>query len=139
MSYSISTLLTRNLHDVFGENDPARRQTAIDEIFTEDCVSYDPMGGVYRDRDGIDQFAGALRATHPDFCFKKSPVLYHESGSLAYHDLALWNSDAKSKNRRLREQPDKRAILQEGFNSWKTRDGSACAVREIGAPRWRGV
>ena len=30
MSYSISTLLTRNLHDVFGENDPrvgARRLT----------------------------------------------------------------------------------------------------------------
>jgi hypothetical protein len=24
MSYNISTLLTRNLHDVFGENDPAR-------------------------------------------------------------------------------------------------------------------
>ena len=31
---SISTLLTRNLHDVFGENDPARRRAAIDEIFT---------------------------------------------------------------------------------------------------------
>ena len=30
MSYSISTLLTRNLHDVFGENDPARRRAAID-------------------------------------------------------------------------------------------------------------
>jgi hypothetical protein len=38
MSYSISTLLTRNLHDVFGENDEARRRAAIDEIFTEDCV-----------------------------------------------------------------------------------------------------
>jgi hypothetical protein len=38
MSYSISTLLTRNLHDVFGENDPSRRRAAIDEIFTEDCV-----------------------------------------------------------------------------------------------------
>jgi hypothetical protein len=38
MSFSISTLLTRNLHDVFGENDPARRRAAIDEIFTEDCV-----------------------------------------------------------------------------------------------------
>lgn len=38
MSYNISTLLTRNLHDVFGENDPARRRAAIDEIFTEDCV-----------------------------------------------------------------------------------------------------
>jgi SnoaL-like domain len=38
MSFSVSTLLTRNLHDVFGENDPARRRAAIDEIFTEDCV-----------------------------------------------------------------------------------------------------
>src|SRR5882672_389482 len=42
MSYSISTLLTRNLHDVFGENDPGRRRAAIDEIYTEDCVFYDP-------------------------------------------------------------------------------------------------
>jgi len=44
MSYSISTLLTRNLYDVFGENDPARRRAAIDEVFTEDCVFYDPKG-----------------------------------------------------------------------------------------------
>ena len=45
MSYSISTLLTRNLQDVFGENDPARRRAAVDEIFTEDCVFYEPGGG----------------------------------------------------------------------------------------------
>src|SRR2546430_7963369 len=32
MSYSISTLLLRNLSDVFGENDPLRRRAAIDEI-----------------------------------------------------------------------------------------------------------
>lgn len=66
MSYSISTLLTRNLHDVFGENDPARRRAAIDEIFTEDCVFYEP-GGVYRGRDEIHRVAGAIKATHPDF------------------------------------------------------------------------
>jgi hypothetical protein len=48
MSYSISSLLTRNLNDVFGENDPTRRRAAIDEMFTEDCVFYDPAGGVYR-------------------------------------------------------------------------------------------
>jgi hypothetical protein len=41
-------LADRNLCDVFGENDPARRGAAIGEIFTEDCVLYDPMGGVYR-------------------------------------------------------------------------------------------
>jgi hypothetical protein len=39
-------LLTRNLHDVFGENDTARRRAAIDEIFTEDCVFYDPKGAI---------------------------------------------------------------------------------------------
>ena len=69
MSYSISTLLTRNLHDVFGENDPARRRAAIDEIFTEDCVFYEPRG-VYRGRDEIDGVAGAIKATHPDFRYQ---------------------------------------------------------------------
>jgi SnoaL-like protein len=70
MSYSISTLLTRNLQDVFGENEPARRRAAIDEIFTEDCVFYDPSRGVYRGRDEIDRVAGAIRATHPDFRYQ---------------------------------------------------------------------
>jgi hypothetical protein len=58
-------LLTRNLHDVFGENDPARRRAAIDEIFTEDCVFYEPRG-FYRGRDEIDRVAGAIKAAHPD-------------------------------------------------------------------------
>jgi len=69
-SYSISTLLTRNLHDVFGEIDPARRRAAIDETFTEDCLFYDPSGGVYRGRDEIDRVAGAIKATHPDFRYQ---------------------------------------------------------------------
>ena len=70
MSYSISTLLTRNLHDVFGENDGTRRRAAIDEIYTEDCVFYDPTKGVYRGRDEIDRVAGKIKATHPDFCYQ---------------------------------------------------------------------
>jgi hypothetical protein len=70
MSHSISTLLTRNLHDVFGENDPARRRATIDEIFTEDCVFYDPGRGVYRGRDEIDRVASAISATHPDFRYQ---------------------------------------------------------------------
>src|SRR6476469_10582027 len=70
MSHSISTLLTRNLNDVFGENDPVRRRAAIDELFTEDCVFYDPNKGVYRGRDEIDRIAGAIRATHPDYRYQ---------------------------------------------------------------------
>src|SRR4029077_4390895 len=59
MSYSISTFLTRNLQDVFGENDPVRRRAAIDEIWTEDGVFYDPKTGVHRGRDGYR--AGLVR------------------------------------------------------------------------------
>ena len=67
MSYSISTLLLRNLSDVFGENDPVRRRAAIDEIFHEDAVFHDPNGGTFRGRDEIDRIAGVIKATHPDF------------------------------------------------------------------------
>jgi hypothetical protein len=67
MSNSISTLLLRNLNDVFGENDPTRRRAAIDEIFHEDAVFCDPKGGIFRGRDEIDRIAGVIKATHPDF------------------------------------------------------------------------
>src|SRR5436190_14950676 len=70
MSYSISTLLTRVLQDVFGENDPARRRAAIDEIWTEDGVFYNPETGVHRGRDEIDRIAGVIRATHSDFRYQ---------------------------------------------------------------------
>ncbi|MGH9516767.1 MAG: nuclear transport factor 2 family protein [Terriglobales bacterium] len=70
MSYSISTLLIRNLQDVFGENDPARSRAAIDEIYNEDCVFYDPNKGAYQGRDEIDRIAGAIKATHPDFRYQ---------------------------------------------------------------------
>jgi hypothetical protein len=69
MPYSISTLLTRNLTDVFGENDSARRRVAINEIFTEDCVFYEP-GGIHRGRDEVDRVAGEIRATHFDFRYQ---------------------------------------------------------------------
>ena len=58
MSHSIATLLTRNLQDVFGENDPARRRAAVDELYTEDGVFYD------------DRIAGEIRATHLDFRYQ---------------------------------------------------------------------
>jgi hypothetical protein len=71
VSYSISTLLIRNLNDVFGENDPARRRAAIDEILHEDVVYYDSFGP-YRGRDEIHRIAGVYRASHPEFRFKPS-------------------------------------------------------------------
>ena len=69
MSHTITTLLLRNLHDVFGEIDPVRRRAAIDEIFHEDAIFHDPKG-IYRGRDEIDRIAGAIKATHPDFQYQ---------------------------------------------------------------------
>jgi hypothetical protein len=70
MANSISTLLLRNLSDVFGENDPARRRAAIDELFHEDAVFHDPNGGTVRGRDEIFRIAGAIKCTHPDFEYR---------------------------------------------------------------------
>jgi hypothetical protein len=61
MSQTVSTLLLRNLHGVFGENDPVRRRKVIDEIFHEAAVFHDPKGGVFRGRDEIDRIAGVSR------------------------------------------------------------------------------
>jgi hypothetical protein len=46
-----------------------RSCAAIDEIFTDDCVFYEPKG-IYRGRDEIDRVVGAIRATHPDFRYQ---------------------------------------------------------------------
>jgi len=81
----IATLLNRNLPEVFGEGDPARRRAAIRELYTEDCVLYVPPGA-YVGRDALDKFAGDLRATHPHFVYTPhgEPQALHNAGRLAW-------------------------------------------------------
>jgi SnoaL-like domain len=85
MSYTVATLLLRNLHDVFGEIDPARRRAAIDEIFHEDAVFHEP-NGTYRGRDEIDRIAGVIKATHPDFRYQplSPPEVIGEGGRVRW-------------------------------------------------------
>ncbi|HTJ91443.1 MAG TPA: nuclear transport factor 2 family protein [Acidocella sp.] len=66
MSDNIHELLSRNLQEVFGEGDAARRRAAIEELYTDDCILYAPPG-VFAGRDAVDKFAGDLRAMHPHF------------------------------------------------------------------------
>ena len=68
MSERIIELLHRNLQEVFGEGDAARRRAAIDEFYTDDCVLYVPPG-VFVGHEALDKFAGDLRATHPHFVY----------------------------------------------------------------------
>ena len=78
-------LLTRNLQEVFGEGDAARRRAAIDQLYTEDCVLYAPPG-VLVGRDALDTFAGELRASHPHFVYAPhgEPQALHNAGRLAW-------------------------------------------------------
>jgi hypothetical protein len=69
MSTTASTLLLRNLNEVFGENDPVRRRAAVEEIFHEDAVFYEPKGA-FRGHDEIDKIAGIIKARHPDFKYQ---------------------------------------------------------------------
>jgi hypothetical protein len=68
MSDRIRELLNRNLQQVFGEGDAARRRKAIEELYTDDCV-LDVPPGVFVGHDALDKFAGDLRATHPQFAY----------------------------------------------------------------------
>ena len=85
MSERIHELLHRNLQEVFGEGDPARRRAAIAELYTDDCVLYVPPG-VLVGHDALDKFAGDLRATHPHFVYVPhgAPQALHNAGRLAW-------------------------------------------------------
>jgi hypothetical protein len=84
-SERIHELLHRNLQEVFGEGDPARRRAAIAELYTDDCVLYVPPG-VFIGRDALDKFAGELRATHPHFVYVPhgAPQALYNAGRLAW-------------------------------------------------------
>src|ERR1700752_282039 len=77
--------LYRNLQEVFGEGDTARRRAAIQDFYTEDCVLYVPPG-VLVGHDALDKFAGDLRATHPHFVYTPhgEPQALHNAGRLAW-------------------------------------------------------
>lgn len=81
----IHDLLTRNLSEVFGENDGALRRAAIEQLYNEDCVLYAPPG-VFIGHDALDKFAGDLRASHPHFAYTPhgAPQALHNAGRLAW-------------------------------------------------------
>jgi hypothetical protein len=85
MSDHIHELLSRNLHEVFGEGDAARRRAAIEELYTTDCVLYAPPG-IFVGPDALNKFAGDLRATHPHFVYtpQGEAQALHNAGRLAW-------------------------------------------------------
>jgi hypothetical protein len=85
MTERIIELLYRNLQEVFGEGDAARRRAAIEEFYTDDCVLHVP-DGVLVGHAALDKFAGELRATHPHFAYTPhgQAQALHNGGILAW-------------------------------------------------------
>jgi hypothetical protein len=85
MTERIAELLDRNLQEVFGEGDAARRRAAIEEFYIDDCVVH-VQDGVFVGHDAVDKFAGELRATHPHFVYTPhgEPRALHDAGILAW-------------------------------------------------------
>jgi hypothetical protein len=81
----IRELLDRNLQEVFGEADSARRMAAVEELWAEDGILYVPPGAI-TGREAISSFAGELRATHPDFVYtpQGNPQVLQNGGRVAW-------------------------------------------------------
>jgi hypothetical protein len=81
----IYELQHRNLQEVFGGGDVARRRAAIEELYTDDCALYVPPG-VFVGRDALDKFAGDLHPRHPHFAYTPhgAPQALHNAGRLAW-------------------------------------------------------
>ena len=100
MSDRIRGLLHRNLQEVFGEGDAARRRAAIDELHTDDCVLYVPPG-VFVGRDALDKFAGArpLLVCHRHQCGARDGW---QPGS----EPAAWGVRPCAPSLHVRDRPD---------------------------------
>ena len=85
MSTTIETLLTRNLHEVFGERDPVRRAAAIRDLFAPDAVFSDPHGRQVG-HEALEAAVAALQAKLPDYVFTEigGPDVLQDSGRLAW-------------------------------------------------------
>jgi SnoaL-like protein len=82
---TIETLIKRNLHEVFGERNAEKRQRAIAELWTEDCVFID-HSGTSRGRDELDRAVAVLHQRLPGYVFSelRPADLLQDSGRLAW-------------------------------------------------------
>jgi hypothetical protein len=80
-----SELLRRNLFEVFGERDAAKRAAAIAEIYVAEPVCIDPDGST-TGRAGLEGTVKALQESFPNFVFTQlgQPDAHHDVGRLAW-------------------------------------------------------
>src|SRR5258705_2173089 len=82
----IETLLNRNLPEVFGEGDPARRRASNSGTLHRRLCAMRVPPGTFVGHDALYKVAGDLHATHPHYVYTPhgAPQVLHNSGRLAW-------------------------------------------------------
>lgn len=85
LSDLITSLLARNLSEVFGEHDHALRTVAISALYASDCVFAD-HNGTHIGHSALDGAVHALQARLPDFVFHERGIaqVVGDAGRLAW-------------------------------------------------------
>lgn len=86
MDTALGQLMERNVLEVFGERDSARRRAAIDELYTEDCTFFEADDQI-RGREAISVRVERLLEEAPGFVFRLagSAEVNHDHGRLRWH------------------------------------------------------
>ena len=85
MTSTIENLLTRNLLEIFGERDAAKRRSAIAALWAENGVFVDPFGR-YVGQAALNDAVSQLHEKFPGFIFAPigAPQTFYDVGRLAW-------------------------------------------------------
>ena len=86
MSNTLNQLMERNLLEVFGERDSARRKIAINAIYTENCTFFETNEETVG-RDALNAKVESLLKGAPGFVFRAAgpAEVNHDVGRLRWH------------------------------------------------------
>jgi hypothetical protein len=86
MSDALGRLMEKNLLEVFGQRDPARRAAAIAELYAADCTFFEPDEQIVG-RDALNAKIERLLQQAPGFVFRASgpAQVNHGLGLLQWH------------------------------------------------------
>jgi hypothetical protein len=85
MSNPLGDLMERNLREVFGQRDSARRKVAIGELYTEDCTFFEADEEIVG-RDALNVKVERTLQEAPGFVFRMvaPPQVNHDHGRLQW-------------------------------------------------------
>ena len=86
MSDALDDLMKKNLIEVFGQRDFARREAAIAEIYTADCTFFEAEERIVS-RDALNAKIERILQEAPGFVFRATgpAQLNHDLGRLRWH------------------------------------------------------